>query len=131
LKENPVYDRPKNYWTDFEPDLQAAFRGLCAYCVMVGMKAEVDNLIPVAVFKRQRRDELAYEWSNFRYGDKTLNGRKWKHLILDPFEVQDDWFELLQPSLQLVLTDRVPSDIRPQAEFTLKKLGLQDSGPRH
>src|SRR5437660_598536 len=74
LSANQGYDRPKDYWSQFEPDLRNAFSGLCAYCVMLVMKAEVDHFIPVAVFKQRREDHLAYEWSNFRYGDKTLNG---------------------------------------------------------
>ena len=124
LRAHPAYDRPEGYWTEFEPNLREVFRGLCAYCVMMTMKAEVDHFIPVAILKKEGQDELAYEWSNFRYGDKTLNGRKWKHLVLDPFEVQDGWFAILLPSLQLVSTDRLPKKHRKKAAFTLEKLGL-------
>ena len=59
-------------------------------------------------------------------------GRKWlkqhQHdcLILDPFEVKDDWFEIILPSLQLVLTNRVPRSKRKKAKFTVVRLGLQD-----
>src|SRR5262249_50095650 len=91
LQENPVYDRPRDYWTEFEPELREAFQGLCGYCVMTVLKAEVDHFIPVALLKERGQDEHAYEWGNFRYGDKTLNGRKWKHLVLDPFKVKDEW----------------------------------------
>ena len=90
------------------------------------MKAEVDHFIPVAILKEEGKDKLAYEWSNFRYGEKTLNGRKWKHLVLDPFEVHDDWFTILLPSLQLVSTDRVPKKHRKKTALTLEKLGLTD-----
>jgi hypothetical protein len=124
LAQNQGYDRPRDYWTEFEPDLRKVFRGLCAYCVMLVMKAEIDHFVPVAILKQHGDDNQAYEWANFRYGDKTLNGRKWKHLILDPYKVQDNWFELRLPSLQLVLTDKVPQKHRQLAEFTLKQLGL-------
>lgn len=38
----------------------------------------------------------------------------------------DDWFEIILPSLQLVLTDKVPPAERTRAEFTLKRLYLQN-----
>jgi hypothetical protein len=44
--------------------------------------------------------------------------------VLDPFEVDDDWFEIILPSLQLRLTDRVPKALRKRAEHTVERLGL-------
>ena len=126
LKEHPGYDRPNDYWTEFEPDLCKAFNHMCAYCAMTVMKADMDHFIPVAHLKKKGKDELAYEWSNFRYAEGVLNQRKHDCLILDPFEVKDDWFEIILPSLQLVQTDRVPKGKRKKAEFTLIRLGLRD-----
>jgi hypothetical protein len=119
--------RPPDYWSEFEPHLRAAFNGLCGYCAMLVMKAQVDHFIPVALLKKQGRHALAYEWSNYRYGEGVLNQRKASHTILDPFRVGDDWFEVLLPSLQLVLTSNVPRGKRKLAEFTLEQLGLRDS----
>jgi hypothetical protein len=90
------------------------------------MKGQVDHFIPVAVFKAEAKHHLAYEWSNFRYGEGTLNQRKATARVLDPYDVQDDWFRVLLPSLQLILTDKVPDRIRALAEFTLERLGLRD-----
>ncbi len=56
-----------------------------------------------------------------------MNQRKSNHLVLDPFKVKDDWFEILLPSLQLVLTKKVPKTQRKLADFTIEKLGLRDS----
>ena len=126
LADHPGYDRPHDYWSEFEPDLRTAFRGLCAYCVMLVMKAQTDHFIPVAVLKQRKQDHRAYEWDNFRYGEGVLNGRKSKHIVLDPFKVQDEWFEISLPSLQLLLTDKVPAEKKELAEFTVKQLGLQD-----
>jgi hypothetical protein len=39
-----VYTRPKDYWSEFEPDLRQAFNGLYGYCAMI-----VAPLIAVAV----------------------------------------------------------------------------------
>jgi hypothetical protein len=64
------------------------------------MKGQVDHFVPVAVLKASSRDSEAYEWNNFRYGDGTINGRKWKHLVLDPFEVKPEWYTIKQLGLR-------------------------------
>jgi hypothetical protein len=46
--------------------------------------------------------------------------------VLDPFEVEDDWFELRLPDLQLVLSDKVPPEVYERAAFTLERLHLRD-----
>ncbi len=127
LKANPKYQRPEDYWSEFEPELRDAFSKLCGYCVMLTMKGQVDHFVPVAVLKNRKKDREAYEWKNFRYGEGVINQRKSNHLVLDPFKVKDDWFEILLPSLQLVLTAAVPNRQRKLAEFTIQRLGLRDS----
>jgi hypothetical protein len=127
LASNPVYKRPKDYWSEFEPQLRTAFLDLCGYCAMVTLKSQVDHFVPVAVLKKASKDKDAYEWKNFRYGEGVINQRKSNHIILDPFKVQDNWFEILLPSLQLVLTSSVPITQKKLAEFTIKRLGLRDS----
>lgn len=124
LETHPAYDRPSDYWSEFEPDLRNAFAGLCAYCVMSVMRGQTDHFIPISVLKKKQQDHLAYEWSNFRYIEGVLNQRKGESFVLDPFKVRDTWFELKLPSLQVVLTDKVPQTIRKKAEFTLNRLGL-------
>lgn len=124
LQENPGYSRPKDYWSQFEDQLRNAFSGLCAYSVMRMMKGQVDHFVPIAQLKQQQRHAEAYEWHNFRYADGFINQKKHSHTVLDPFLVEDDWFEILLPSLQLVLTDRVPAQYRSLAAFTIDRLGL-------
>jgi len=46
------------------------------------------------------------------------------HDVVDPFEVGDDWFEILLPSLQLVATDRVPPAWVDRARTMLGRLHL-------
>jgi hypothetical protein len=46
--------------------------------------------------------------------------------VIDPLQVQDGWFEIILPSLQLRITDQVPAQLRQKAEYTLKRLHLQD-----
>jgi len=46
--------------------------------------------------------------------------------VLDPYEIQPGWFEILLPSLQMRVTDRVPEQYRERAQFTLQRLRLRD-----
>jgi hypothetical protein len=121
LAKNPDKKRPKDYWSPFKPDLANGFRTLCGYSVMYEPNATVDHFLSCANYRY-----LTYEWSNYRYVTGWINSSK-KNLddqILDPFEVEDNWFEILLPSLQLVLTNQVPPSHRSKAEFTIKRLGL-------
>jgi hypothetical protein len=127
LENHPGHEgRPPDYWSEFETDLREAFEGRCGYCAMWLPKGEVDHFISISTLRSQQSHHLTYEWSNFRYSEGTLNQRKATSLVLDPYEVDADWFQVLLPSLQLVLTDKVPDGIRALAEFTLEKLGLRD-----
>jgi hypothetical protein len=69
---------------------------------------------------------LAYEWTNYRYATGWLNSSKQNvdDQVLDPLAVREEWFELDLASLHLRLTPAVPARIRPTAEFTLRRLGL-------
>jgi len=42
------------------------------------------------------------------------------------FEVDDSWFEILLPSLQLEITNEVPRSKLKQAKFVLTRLHLRD-----
>lgn len=116
--------RPRDFWSEFKPQLSEAFRGLCAYSVMYEPVGTVDHFVSCDEDRTR-----AYDWSNYRYASGWLNASKQalpSNLILDPFEVGDDWFEILLPSLQLVLTDQVPEHLRGRAGFVLKRFHLRD-----
>lgn len=121
LREHPDASRPHDYWSPFRPDLATGFRDLCAYSAMHLSEGTVDH------FKSfQSHRELAYEWSNYRFAAAWINSSKQDAEVLDPFEVGRDWFEVLLPSLQLVLTDKVPARHRALAAYTLERLHLRD-----
>jgi tetratricopeptide (TPR) repeat protein len=136
LAKNPhkkAKDFP-DYWNKFKPQLFEGFQQFCAYSVTFiivdKQGGTVDHYLCKSDYPQQ-----AYEWNNYRYALPLINSYKGAYnsykqpaneWILDPFEVEDNWFELLLPSLQLVLTDAVPSEKRKHAEFTLKKLRLTD-----
>jgi len=111
------------YWMAFEPALYAAFEGRCGYAAMyIRPPAQIDHYRDKAAWPG-----LAYEWDNYRAAAPYLNAKKSGQTVLDPFEITGDWFEVLWPSLQLVLTAKVPRTRRRLAEETIRGLGLRDS----
>ncbi len=114
--------RPPSYWTKCHQDLQQAFGSLCAYSAMYAPSGTVDHFVS----GNEDRSKL-YSWNNYRFAAGWINSSKGKlksTQMLDPFEVTDGWFEVLLPSLQLVLTDFVPLEMRERAQFVLERLHL-------
>ena len=113
--------RPRDYWSEFRVDLATAFRQLCAYGAMYEPEGTVDHFISCETDETQ-----AYEWSNYRFCSQWINSSKQNAdaTVLDPCDVQDGWFKIILPSLQLVVSDQVPASKRQLAEDTLKRLHL-------
>jgi hypothetical protein len=104
--------------------LDTGYRGLCGYAAMLDPTGgTVDHY---RSFTNHR--ELAYEWSNYRFASATMNSckRDADDTVLDPEQVRAGWFEVVLPSLQLRLTDRVPAQLRDKAAYTLHRLRLGD-----
>ncbi len=123
LEENPEIGRPRDYWSPFKPDLARGFKNLCAYSAIFEPVGTVDHYIGVS-----SNMMLAYEWDNYRFASAWINSSKKNEddKILDPFEVQDDWFEVHLPSLQLTVSGNVPDEYREKAEYTLMRLHLRN-----
>jgi hypothetical protein len=124
LAEHPKAARPRPLWSPYLPHLAAGFRHLCAYSAMhIEDDGTVDHYQSCATHRA-----LTYEWSNYRFTSARMNSVKGtaNGRVLDPFEIGDDWFDILLPSLQMVPTDRIPPEQRERAAFTLKRLGLRD-----
>lgn len=128
LLENPKAarkgnKRPKDLWSPFKPQLSDGFAELCAYGAMYEPVGTVDHFAPV-----DADESLAYDWANYRFASGWINSSKQKCVeILDPLRVQDGWFEVLLPSLQLVLVpEMVPEPLRELAQKTLTRLHLRD-----
>ena len=117
----PEGKRPLNKWKRFRNQLAGGFHNRCGYSAIHDLLGTVDHYLSC-----ENHPQLAYEWSNYRYASGWINSSKgtFDDQILDPFEVQDDWFEILLPSMQLVLTGAVPPHERQRAEFTLERLQL-------
>jgi hypothetical protein len=121
LANNPTSQKFPAYWIPFQPDLGAAFAWRCGWWAMWVTDGEVDHYL-----SKKNHRELAYEWRNYRFIAGTVNSSKLRHdnNVLDPYEVVQGWFEILLPSLELVITNNVPQNFRAKAEFTLTKLKL-------
>ncbi len=123
LAANPQAKRPRDLWSRFKPALAEGFRHLCGYSAMYEPVGTVDHFLSWKRFREQAND-----WSNYRFASAWINSVKQTadSEVLDPYEVRDGWFELLLPSLQLVVSDRAPANIKAKAEHTLLRLRLRD-----
>ncbi|MBI5572356.1 MAG: hypothetical protein HY914_20600 [Desulfomonile tiedjei] len=114
--------KPPNCWTSCKDQLAEAFNFLCGYSAMhIGLEGAVEHYL-----SKSDHPEFAYEWTNYRYASDRINSRKAAHgaKILDPFEVQNGWFEVQLGSWQLMMTDQIPEAHRERAQFTVDKLRL-------
>jgi hypothetical protein len=125
LASNPnPKSKPPDYWSPFRDLLAKGFGNRCGYLAMFDPDGTVDHFIS---FKTN--PSLSYEWSNYRYSAGTVNSAKkprWDGHLLDPFEVENDWFEIQLPSCLLSITNHVPLSHLAKAKFTLEKLKLAD-----
>jgi hypothetical protein len=124
LEKNPDPKKgTRDYWSPFKSYLADGFNNLCGYSVMYEPVGTVDHYR-----SRENYRNLAYEWSNLRFASAWINSSKGTldDQVIDPFDLGEDWFEILLPSLQLVLTDKVPPQQLQRAEFTLERLRLRD-----
>ena len=114
--------RPPAYWGEFAVQVADAFGSLCAYSAMYEPVGTVDHFVSIDEDRRR-----AYDWTNYRLCQGWINASKQalrSTEILDPFEVVNEWFEVLLPSMQLVLTAQVPSAARERAQRMLDRLHL-------
>ncbi len=102
LADHPYADRPRDYWTPYKRALVCGIRNLCVYSVMYEPVGTMDHFVSC----HEDRSK-AYRWENFRYCAAWINSSNGNALAgrpLEPFEIQDGWFELHLPSLQLRVT---------------------------
>src|SRR5215831_15757470 len=89
------------YWKEVRPQLEKCYHCVCAYYAhwipSGSCHVTVDHYIP-----KSAEPELAYEWSNFRLACTNANARKSNFQdVLDPFQIEDNWFILEFPALLL------------------------------
>ncbi len=113
-------------WTEALDDLMAAYRRICAYSCFrihpVTGARSVDHMAP-----KSRAWDRVYEWSNYRLACSLLNARKRDFsMVLDPFEVEDGWFELELVGFQVRPAPGLDPEIRARIAATIETLGLDD-----
>lgn len=114
--------RPRDLWGAFKPQLADAFRSLCAYGSMYEPVGTVDHFVGIDEDRSK-----AYQWANYRFASAWLNSSKQdlrSSQLVDPFEVQEGWFEVQLPSLQMVLADGILPELRARAQLMLERMHL-------
>ena len=123
-RANPNAKRPAPLWTKFNSELAKGFAQRCGYCALWDPTGgTVDHFLSI-----KARPDLAYEWQNLRFANQAMNASKKNAdaAVLDPYEVGEDWFEIILPSMQMRLTANVPAALKAKAQYTLHRLGLGD-----
>jgi len=115
-------ERPSPVWLRYRDEIGAAFDYICCYTAIYVANGQADHFVPWAAVRGTMNAPLAYEWSNIRYADGWLNGSKGADRFPDPFVVQDDWFELHLPSLELRATGKHPPDQQLAIDNLLKRV---------
>jgi hypothetical protein len=114
--------RPPALWQACSAALAQGFGKRCAYAAMLDPTGgTVDHY-----YSWINYPYLAYDWENYRFASAAFNSSKKDvdDAVLDPFDVKAGWFEILLPSLQLIVTDAVPEKYRAKADYTLARLKL-------
>lgn len=114
--------RPPAHWLEFRSELADAFGSLCAYGAMFDPVGTVDHFVSV-----DEDRSSSYDWTNYRFAAGWINSSKRSlrsSQVIDPFTVENAWFELALPSLQLVATRHLPAEERERADFMLERLHL-------
>jgi hypothetical protein len=116
-------ERPRDYWSPFRTALAQGFGERCGYLGMLITSGHVDHYRSLRTHR-----ELAYEWDNYRYVDSSINQCKGSlgEELLDPYEIEEGWFVIELPGLQMRISERVPEPLRARARFTLDRLQLRD-----
>ena len=105
--------------------LRVGFHERCGYTAHLIDHGTVDHL-----YSKENHPTRTYQWSNYRYASSWINSaKKPQHdgRLLDPYEVRAGWFEVVLPSMQLVLNQaKIPARLLAKAQFTLDRLPIRD-----
>jgi hypothetical protein len=125
-REDIPPDRFPPFWTKAIDDLLEAYGRICAYvsCYIepvTGMPT-VDHMVP-----KSRAWDKVYEWSNYRLASHLMNARKNDLTsIIDPFDVQDSWFQLELVGFQVRWSGPQHRPARAKVVDTLELLNMRD-----
>lgn len=114
-------------WLACLDELHRRYGGVCAYLAVFFERTtgtgNVEHFCPKSL-----RPDLAYEWCNYRLACSAINSRKWNFTdILDPFEVEDDWFYLELVSGHIFPNPQLPDALQKEIQKTIDRLKLDSS----
>lgn len=125
-REQIPADKFPPYWTEALPELRATYGHICCYVSVyiepVTGAASVDHMLP-----KSRSWREAYEWHNYRLACSLMNSRKNDYRdVLDPFEIDDDWFHLELVGFQVIPRADLDPDVKERVQTTIDRLKLND-----
>jgi len=101
------------YWREATDQLMDGYDRICAFsCFYVHRitgNPTVDHMMP-----KSKASDQVYEWNNYRFACGLMNTRKSTCEGLDPFEVEDDWFELDLADFQVIQGRGCPQWLKDQ-----------------
>jgi 5-methylcytosine-specific restriction endonuclease McrA len=114
------------YWTKVLPELKTAYNHICAYSCFrihpVTGTATVDHFAP-----KSRHWDQVYEWNNYRLACSQLNSWKKDYGdVLDPFEIEDDWFVLELLGFQVLPNPQLEASLNKLVNETIARLRLNE-----
>ncbi len=113
-------------WRRSLNDLLEGYCRICSYLCLYIPRGTGARSVDHMVAKSSRWD-YAYEWCNYRLACSLMNARKGDAVsVLDPFEVEDGWFELELVAFQVRPADGLADPTTAAVEDTIKRLRLND-----
>jgi hypothetical protein len=115
-------------WQAWLSEMHRAYGKVCAYlCVYIpDGEWTIDHFKPKSKYKH-----LAYSWQNFRLACGTMNRNKGdSEEVLDPFTIQDGWFQLEFSSLIVSPGPTLQAEIHAAVTESIKVLKLNDPVPK-
>jgi len=115
------------YWTRMSKQIHKIYKGVCAY---QGMRfayysgaSTTDHFIAKSKAKTVK---LAYEWTNYRLSSLGANRVKNTRIVLDPCQIEDDWFFLNLTTGEISESKNVDKKLQRRIAQTITFLKLND-----
>lgn len=121
-KSNRDAENAEPLWRKYREQTIERFEEMCCYTAVWVPNGDADHFVAWARVRGTPQAHLAYQWANIRYADGWINKSKGSAIFPDPFVVQDDWFELRLPSLELHATGKHPPAEHDAIQNLLKRV---------
>jgi len=113
-------------WRGCLDDLHAAYEGICAYSCLYIPRVVGSKTTDHFSAKASADLNLAYEWSNYRLACGLMNSRKGTKVVIDPFTIDGNWFQLDLSTLAITSNPKLAARSRARVQHTIEELRLDD-----